>query len=147
MIIDIKSILKKTGIGITTGVVIVSVATTIYTFNEMYQVGRNYDTHLTAKQALDVSNRNYNLVFYKKSCPYCQAAKQDVIKAGQKSDITTFYIDVNSKEGQRLVSTYQLDHAYTLVIVRGDKVEKNLYALEVDNSIRANNKVIKKLYH
>ena len=129
-----------------TGVVIVSIATTIYRFNEMYQASRNYDIYLSAKQALDVSNQNYNLVFYKTSCPYCQAVKEDVIKAGRNSDITTFYIDVNSKEGQDLVSKYQLEHAYTLITVRGNKIEKDLYALEIDNQIKADDDVIKKLY-
>ena len=80
---------------------------------------KDYDSHLTQNEyAAAVVDQNVNLVFYKSGCPYCQAGKQAVISAAEKSAYPTFYINVESEKGLALVNKYKLKKAATIVKLR-----------------------------
>lgn len=89
----------------------------------------DYDSHLTQKEYQDtVLDQNVNLVFYKKDCPYCQVGKSVVVDAANKGSYPTFYIDIQTEEGQKLVEKYQVEKAATIVKIRKGKIKKYLYA-------------------
>lgn len=114
---------------------------TIWTEN----VSKYYDKHLTEQvYVATVVNRNANLVFYKKGCPYCEKGKTSVIDAAKKSVYPTFYIDVESESGQVLVKKYQVEKAATIVTLRDGKPQLYLYAAkDKQGKITANEKTIK----
>lgn len=142
--IESKVFLKKTGLVLAGAGAIFCLAVTTNTLVDTYQKSHDYDTHLAAKQALDVSNKHYNLVFYKRSCPMCRFGKKAVIKAGEKSPLTTFYVDVESEEGEKLVEKYSIKEAPSVVFVRGDMIEKYLYVTEKDGGYQVNKEVLEK---
>ena len=62
-------------------------------------VFKDYDSHLTQNEyTAAVVDRNANLVFYKSGCPYCQAGKQAVISAAEKSAYPTFISMLSRKK-------------------------------------------------
>ncbi|WP_449457105.1 thioredoxin [Streptococcus suis] len=92
-------------------------------------VTKDYDKHLTEKVYVDVVvNKNANLVFYKTGCPYCEKGKKAVIEAAEKSSYPTFYIDVETEDGQNLVKKYQVEKAATLITIREGESKLYLYA-------------------
>ncbi|EGS28022.1 hypothetical protein [Streptococcus agalactiae] len=108
-------------------------------------VARDYDKHLTEQVYVDaVVNQNANLVFYKKGCPYCEKGKIAVIDAAEKSPYPTFYIDVESEDGQVLVKKYQVKHAASIIKIRNGKSTLYQYAIEKKpGQIEANQVTIK----
>lgn len=108
-------------------------------------VSKDYDKHLTEQvYVATVVNRNANLVFYKKGCPYCEKGKTSVIDAAKKSVYPTFYIDVESESGQVLVKKYQVEKAATIVTLRDGKPQLYLYsAKDKQGKITADEKTIK----
>ncbi|MHA2632653.1 thioredoxin [Streptococcus agalactiae] len=114
---------------------------TIWTEN----VSKDYDKHLTEQvYVATVVNRNANLIFYKKGCPYCEKGKTSVIDAAKKSVYPTFYIDVESESGQVLVKKYQVEKAATIVTLRDGKPQLYLYsAKDKQGKITADVKTIK----
>ncbi|MHA2629001.1 thioredoxin [Streptococcus agalactiae] len=114
---------------------------TIWTEN----VSKDYDKHLTEQvYVATVVNRNANLIFYKKGCPYCEKGKTSVIDAAKKSVYPTFYIDVESESGQVLVKKYQVEKAATIVTLRDGKSQLYLYsAKDKQGKITADVKTIK----
>lgn len=90
---------------------------------------KDYDKQLTEQVYVDAAvNQNVNLVFYRNGCPYCKAGKKAVITATEKSSYPTFYVDVESKDGQLLVEKYHVDKAATLVTIRDGKSKLYHYA-------------------
>lgn len=52
-------------------------------------VDLDYPSHLTAKSYQQlVETGDFNLVFFKRGCPMCQAGKQAVLKASQKQPLS-----------------------------------------------------------
>ena len=89
----------------------------------------DYDSHLTQKEYKNtVLDQNVNLVFYRKDCPYCQVGKSVVVDAANKGSYPTFYIDIQTEEGQKLVEKYQVEKAATIIKIRKGKIKKYLYA-------------------
>lgn len=89
----------------------------------------DYDPHLTQKEYQNtVLDQNVNLVFYRKDCPYCQVGKSVVVDAANKGSYPTFYIDIQTEEGQKLVEKYQVEKAATIVKIRNGKIKKYLSA-------------------
>ena len=89
----------------------------------------DYDPHLTQKEYQNtVLDQNVNLVFYRKDCPYCQVGKSVVVDAANKGSYPTFYIDIQTEEGQKLVEKYQVEKAATIIKIRKGKIKKYLYA-------------------
>ncbi|HHK2028080.1 TPA: thioredoxin, partial [Streptococcus pyogenes] len=65
------------------------------------------DGRLTQKQYYEtVVNQTVNLVFYKKSCPYCKVAKKEIATQAKDSQVITYYVDTSTGEGQKLVKKY-----------------------------------------
>ena len=89
----------------------------------------DYDPHLTQKEYQNtVLDQNVNLVFYRKDCPYCKVGKSVVVDAANKGSYPTFYIDIQTEEGQKLVEKYQVEKAVTIIKIRKGKIKKYLYA-------------------
>lgn len=90
---------------------------------------QDYNKDLTEREyTAAVVDQNVNLVFYKVGCPYCEAGKKAVLSAAEKSVYPTFYVNVESEEGQLLVKKYQVKKAATIVTLRGGKSRLSLYA-------------------
>lgn len=106
---------------------------------------KDYNKHLTERVYVDAAvNQDVNLVFYRNSCPYCKAGKKAIINASEKSSYPTFYIDVESKDGQILVEKYHVEKAATLVKIRDGKSQLYLYAAkDKQGKIAADEKTIK----
>ena len=106
----------------------------------------DYDPHLTQKEYQNtVLDQNVNLVFYRKDCPYCQVGKSVVVDAANKGSYPTFYIDIQTEEGQKLVEKYQVEKAATIVKIRNGKIKKYLYASrDSEEKIVADEKAIQK---
>lgn len=95
---------------------------------------KDYDKYLTEQVYVDVVvNQNANLVFYKTGCPYCEKGKKAIIGAAEKSPYPTFYIDVESEDGQELVKKYQVEKAATLIAIREGEAKLYLYAIKNKN--------------
>lgn len=94
-------------------------------------VVKDYDRHLTEQVYVDAAvNQNVNLVFYKRGCPYCEVGKKAVINAAGKNQFPTFYIDVESEDGQDLVKKYQVEKAATIVQIRRGRSKRVTYAVK-----------------
>ncbi|MCI7677652.1 MAG: glutaredoxin family protein [Streptococcus orisratti] len=108
-------------------------------------VVKDYNKQLTGQVYVDAAvNQNVNLVFYRNGCPYCKAGKEAVINSAEKSSYPTFYIDVESEDGQILIEKYHVDKAATLVTIRDGKFKLFLYATkDKAGKIRADKKAIK----
>nr|WP_239668892.1 thioredoxin domain-containing protein [Streptococcus pseudopneumoniae] len=104
----------------------------------------DYDPHLTQKEYQNtVLDQNVNLVFYRKDCPYCQVGKSVVVDAANKGSYPTFYIDIQTEEGQKLVEKYQVEKAATIIKIRKGKIKKYLYASrDSEETIVADEKAI-----
>ena len=108
-------------------------------------VVKDYDKHLIEQVYVDAAvNQNVNLVFYKRGCPYCEAGKKAIVDAAEKSQFPTFYIDVESADGQVLVKKYQVEKAATLITLREGKSQLYNYATkDKQGKITAEEKTIK----
>lgn len=106
---------------------------------------KDYDKQLTEQVYVDAAvNQNANLIFYKKGCPYCEKGKIAVIDAAEKSSYPTFYINVESEDGQVLVKKYQVDHAASIIKIRDGKSTLYQYAIKKKlGQIEANQVTIK----
>lgn len=94
-------------------------------------VVKDYDRYLTEQVYVDAAvNQNVNLVFYKRGCPYCEVGKKAVINAAGKNQFPTFYIDVESEDGQDLVKKYQVEKAATIVQIRGGRSKRVTYGVK-----------------
>ncbi|HEM3641201.1 TPA: thioredoxin family protein [Streptococcus suis] len=90
---------------------------------------KDYDGHLTEEVYVDtLVNKNVNLVFYRPGCSLCKAGKREVVSIAEESPYPTFYIDVESKDGQFLAQTYQVEKAATIVQIRDGLVNEFSYA-------------------
>lgn len=118
----------------------------IYLAGSVYHNYYDYDTHLTQKQLLSIDNEDMTVVFYKKSCPYCKAGKQAVIEAGKLSDLPVFYVDVETKEGQELVSRYAIQRPATVLKIRSGLAKSYFYAKKVNGEIVPDKKAIKEAF-
>ncbi|WP_369966367.1 thioredoxin [Streptococcus ferus] len=106
----------------------------------------DYDTHLTQKQLISIDNEDMTVVFYKKSCLYCKAGKQAVIEAGKSSDLPVFYVDVETVEGQELVSRCGIQRPATVLKIRSGLVKSYFYAEKVNGEIVPDKKAIKEAF-
>lgn len=93
-----------------------------------------------------VKEKNYNLVFYKKGCPYCQSAEKQVISESKKSPIPTIFVNVEDPKGKSLVTQYHITKPATAISVRKDNVNTYIYATKVNGKISANLGTIKQVF-
>lgn len=108
-------------------------------------VVKDYNKHLTEQVYVDATvDQNVNLVFYRKACPYCTVGKKALVNAAEKNSYPTFYIDVESETGQRLVKQYHIEKAATLITIREGESKLYLYAAkDKTGEIKADEKSIK----
>lgn len=108
---------------------------------------KNYHSELTAKAYNDTVNENINIVFYKKGCPYCEAGMSKIKSEAKQSDVTTFYVDVDSTDGQALTSRFDVEKAPAIVKVRDGKSTLGYYAYDDKNGdIAVNDKYIEEVF-
>lgn len=124
--------------------VIFSVVTIGYLKNNSYQAQTNNQSNVT--EMIEKSCKDYNLVFYKKHCPYCEGAASEVIKSSKKTTVPTFFIDTESKNGHELVKKYHVKYASTIVRIRDKNIQKVIYAEKVDGKYEARKDAIKKVF-
>nr|KAF1300084.1 hypothetical protein BAU18_08470 [Enterococcus diestrammenae] len=93
-----------------------------------------------------VLNKNYNLVFYKKDCPYCKAARSTVEEESQNSDYKTFWINLDTQEGQLLKERYGVKYASTIVTLRKGINQEYSYALKKKGRVVPNRVEIEKAF-
>lgn len=107
----------------------------------------DYRSELTAKAYNDTVNENVNIVFYKKGCPYCEAGVSKIKSEAKQSDVTTFYVDVDSIDGRALTSRFSVTKASTILKIRNGKSTLNYYAYDDKNGdIAVNDKYIEDVF-
>lgn len=127
------------------GLLIICLAT--YGGLRLYQdVNPTYSQELTEKAYMDVIDDKVNLVFYKTSCPYCRAAKKEIAQASKQSTVSTFFINLDTEEGQSLVKQYNIQKAATVVKIRQGFVEKFIYSKKVNGQYQADKAVIEGVF-
>lgn len=94
-------------------------------------VDLDYPNQLTAKSYQQlVETGDFNLVFFKRGCPMCQAGKQALLKASQNSFYPSVMVDVETNEGQVLVKRYGVTKTASLVLSRGHKLQHYRYVIK-----------------
>lgn len=112
-----------------------------------YIVNNRDNSQLTQKQYYEtVVKQTVNLVFYKKSCLYCKAAKKEIATQAKDSPIVTYYVDIDTKEGEKLVQQYHVKFAPTIVSIRKGHVESFLYARDRGNKVVVEKEKIKEVF-
>ncbi|MDK7293430.1 thioredoxin domain-containing protein [Streptococcus pasteurianus] len=107
----------------------------------------DYHSDLTAKAYNDMVNENINIVFYKKGCPYCEAGMSKIKSEAKQSDVTTFYVDVDSTDGQALTSRFDVIKAPTIVMIRDGAITLDYYTYDDKNGdIAVNDKYIEEVF-
>ncbi|MEX2803841.1 thioredoxin domain-containing protein [Streptococcus sp. H31] len=108
----------------------------------------DYSKELSATAYNDVVyKQNVNLVFYKKSCPYCKAAKDKIIEESKGSLITTFYVDVTTADGKSLAEHFGVVKAPTIVMIRDGEVSIGYYAYDEGGEIMVDNEYIEEVFN
>lgn len=108
---------------------------------------RDYHSELNAKVYNDTVNEDVNIVFYKKGCPYCEAGMGKIKSETKQSDVTTFYVDVDSEDGQVLVSRFNVTKAPTILKNRDGAITLDYYAYDDKNGdIAVNDKYIEEVF-
>ncbi|MFS6154782.1 hypothetical protein SUA94_07545 [Streptococcus agalactiae] len=98
------------------------------------RLDQNYDGQLTQEDFANVLMlKNYNIVCYKKGCPYCESSKAAILKAKKKSPMTTFFVDVDSKSGKKIVEKYSIEKAFSIIVVRDNFAKVYQYAHKDEN--------------
>lgn len=110
-------------------------------------IGLDYPNQLTAKSYQQlVETGNFNLVFFKRGCPMCQAGKQAVLRASQNSPYPSVMVDVETKEGQALVKQYGVTRAASLVLNREHHIQHYRYVIKRhDGKFMPNQEALKAL--
>lgn len=107
----------------------------------------DYHSDLTAKVYNDTVNENINIVFYKKGCPYCEAGMSKIKSEAKQSDMTTFYVDVDSTDGQSMAARFDVVKAATIVKIRDGAITLDYYAYDDKNGdIVVNDKYIEEVF-
>ncbi|MEY8737867.1 hypothetical protein AB9M75_11805 [Lactobacillus sp. AN1001] len=136
--------MKKFFFFMVVSVAIFFIATIGYLKNNSYQAQTNNQNNVT--EMIEKNSKDYNLVFYKKHCPYCEGAASEVIKGSKNTTVPTFFIDTESKTGRELVEKYHVRYASTIVRVRNKNVRKMIYAEKIDGKYMARQDVIKNVF-
>ncbi|MDU7740015.1 MAG: thioredoxin [Streptococcus sp.] len=114
------------------------------------QSSRNdYDSRLNETVLLSEKSlpESYNIVFYRRDCPFCKAGKKAVLEAAKETEIKTYFVNVVTSDGQKVVSEYAVSKAATIVAVRGQNRQSYIYAKTKDGKFRANQKKIEEAFH
>ncbi|EHI69211.1 hypothetical protein ACVRY7_10870 [Streptococcus ictaluri] len=130
--------MRRTGIILGIGGLLIILGLGVY-----FSIGHNYENQLTQDDYSNVLDlKTYNIVCYKKGCPFCESSQTAILKAKKKSPITTFFVDVDSKEGQKVVKKYSIEKAYSIIVVRENFAKVYRYAYKENGKIGPNTDVI-----
>lgn len=98
----------------------------------------------SVSEVIEGKRKDYNLVFYKKGCPYCKGAVDSSLREGGAE---TLFVDTEGKAGRELVKKYHVRYAATVVKVRNKKeVKKMVYAEKVAGKYRAKEEVVDEVF-
>ena len=112
-------------------------------YNYKESTSFDYDIRFTEHAYVAITeDQNVNLVFYRQNCPYCQAGKNAVMTAAKQSAYPTFFIDVESEEGQVLVKKYSVKKAATIIQLRDGKAQSFFYGTVRDGRKTADHRQI-----
>lgn len=113
---------------------LVALSSILFLLYSSYKENNDYPKYLTQKEYVNtVIKKDMNLVFYKRTCPYCKVGKKAVISEAKKSAITSYFVDVETKEGKLLAKKYSVEYAPSIVVIREGKSKVYLYAGDKDN--------------
>lgn len=116
------------------------------------KVGFDYVLNRSQKQEIHTVyndsdlEQDINIVFYKKGCPYCEAGIGTVKKEAKHSNVTTLFVDVESLDGKKLASRFDVVKASTIVTVRNGSIMLDYYAYDKDGDVYVNKDYIKKVF-
>lgn len=119
-------------------------------FKWIQNSSNDYDSRLNETVLLSEKSlpESYNIVFYRRDCPFCKAGKKAVLEAAKESEIKTYFVNVVTSDGQKVVSEYAVSKAATIVAVRGQNRQSYIYAYKTkDVKFRANQKKIEEAFH
>ena len=107
----------------------------------------DYHSDLTAKAYNDTVNEDVNIVFYKKGCPYCESGMRKIKHEAKQSNVTTFFVNVDTTDGQALTSRFDVVKAPTIVTIRDGAITLDYYAYDDKNGdITVNEKYIEEVF-
>jgi thiol-disulfide isomerase/thioredoxin len=122
--------MKKIIIGVST-VVILICSGLVYNHRKDESILKNQDFTPTPhiEQILSKnSSEKFAIVFYKKGCPYCRAAKAEVLFEAKQTKFPVYYVDTESKIGQKLVVEVAIKYASTITVFEQNKKVNYSYA-------------------
>lgn len=111
-----------------------------------YVLNRSQNQEIHAVYNDSNLERDINIVFYKKGCPYCEAGIGTVKKEAKHSNVTTLFVDVESLDGKNLASRFDVVKAPTIVTVRNGSITLDYYAYDKDGDVYVNKDYIKKVF-
>lgn len=119
-------------------------------FKWIQNSSNDYDSRLNEKVFLsekELLPESYNIVFYRRDCPFCKAGKKAVLEAAKETEIKTYFVNVVTFDGQKIVREYAVSKAATIVAVRGQNRRLYVYAYKTrDGKFRANQKNIEEAF-
>ncbi|SEP72054.1 plasmid transfer operon protein [Streptococcus equinus] len=116
------------------------------------KLGHDYVLHSQQSQEVyqvstdSILQQDVNIVFYKKGCPYCEAGIGKVRREAKQSNVTTLFVDVDSSDGKKLTSRFDVVKAPTIVMVRNGSITLDYYAYDKDGDVYVNKDYIKKVF-
>ena len=134
----------------TIGMILITVF--IWGFEKNNSYRSQSDARTSVSKIIEGKSKNYNLVFYKKGCPYCQGAMFEIVKGAVDSSLReggaeTLFVNTEGKAGRELVKKYHVRYAATVVKVRNRKeVKKMVYAEKVAGKYRAKEEVVDEVF-
>ncbi|WP_404387285.1 hypothetical protein [Ligilactobacillus animalis] len=145
--------MKKKKFFLFVGIVgIILIAAFIWGFEKNNSYRSQSDTRNSVSEIIEGKSKDYNLVFYKKGCPYCKGAMFEIVKGAVDSSLReggaeTLFVDTEGKAGRELVKKYHVRYAATVVKVRNKKeVKKMVYAEKVAGKYRAKEEVVDEVF-
>lgn len=145
--------MKKKKFFLFVGIVgIILIAAFIWGFEKNNSYRSQSDTRNSVSEIIEGKSKDYNLVFYKKGCPYCKGAMFEIVKGAVDSSLReggaeTLFVDTEGKAGRELVKKYHVRYTATVVKVRNKKeVKKMVYAEKVAGKYRAKEEVVDEVF-
>ncbi|GAA5356415.1 hypothetical protein BOVMAS03_16640 [Streptococcus uberis] len=108
----------------------------------------NYDSFPSEKDYISRNSKEtrINLVFYKKGCRYCEASRDEIIEEAKNSNIVTYFIDTETREGITIARKYHVEYAPTMVVIRNNDYRSFLYTHDKGRKIVVETNKIKEAF-
>ncbi|GAA5391644.1 hypothetical protein SuUB58_20560 [Streptococcus uberis] len=114
----------------------------------MFSNNLNYDSFPSEKDYISRNSKEtrINLVFYKKGCRYCEASRDEIIEEAKNSNIVTYFIDTETREGITIARKYHVEYAPTMVVIRNNDYRSFLYTHDKGRKIVVETNKIKEAF-